>query len=176
MPSVVERYLKFAGFSLCVLAAGACAKLAPSDLNAQRPEPRFAEPPIVKKATENAALALSEQMDALEIEMDRLLASAADMRLAIEVMGPLPDPNAGIVHATWPEAARPLPPRTIYRKADETISTANLAGLTLPFPVTADTRLVVSSLPSEGAHGALCVELAALAGRCRPVVPIRAYR
>jgi hypothetical protein len=175
MPGPVVRYLRFAGASICVLAAGACAKLAPSDLNARRPDPRLAEPPVAQKPDETA-LSYDDQMAALETDMDALLDAAADLCLALDVMGPLPDPAAGVVHATWPEAAKPPGPRTIYRATPTPFSTANMTDLTLPFPVTADTRLVVSSLPGEGAHAALCVELAALAGSCRPAAPVRAYR
>jgi hypothetical protein len=173
MPRLVERYLKFAGFSLCVLAMGTCARLTPSDLNARRPEPRFAEPPAA--AVEHAAVVTpDDQMAALEADMDALGANAADLQLALKVMGPLPDPGAGTVYAAWPEAAKPPGHRTIYRKASEPISISKAAAIL--FPTGGDPRLVVASLPGEGAHGALCVELAALAGRCRPAAPVRAYR
>lgn len=171
---MVERYLKFAGFSLCVLAVGACAKLAaPSDLNARRPEPRFAEPPAA--AVQQAAVVThDDQMAALEADMDALGASGADLQLALKVMGPLPDPGAGTVHASWPEAAKPLAPRTKYREFAEPTSISKAAAIL--FAASGDTRLVAASLPGEGAHDALCVELAALAGACRPTAPVRAYR
>jgi hypothetical protein len=175
MPRLVERYLKFAGASLCVLALGACAKLAPSDLNMRRPEPRIAEPSAGLKAEEQAAAVVQiDQMAVLEAEMDALSANAADLQLAVKVMGPLPDPGAGSVYAAWPEAAKPPGSRTTYRKVIEATSISKAAAIL--FPASGDTRLVVSSLPGEGAHDALCVELAALAGRCRPAAPIRAYR
>jgi hypothetical protein len=146
---------------------GACARLVPSDLNARRPEPRFAE-------AQTPFAAQPEQTEALEAELDALLALAADLRLALDVMGPLPDPGAGTVHASWPDAAKPPGPRTIYRKVSEPTSISKAAAIL--FSAGGDTRLVVSSLPGEGAHDALCVELAALAGRCRPTAPVRAYR
>jgi hypothetical protein len=175
MPRLVERYLKFAGASLCVLALGTCAKLAPSDLNLRRPEPRLAGPPATQKAHEQAAVVpQTDEMAALEADMDALGANAADLQLAIKVMGPLPDPGAGSVYAAWPDAAKPPGPRTVYLKVIEPASISKAAAIL--FPTSGDTRLVVSSLPGEGAHDALCVELAALAGRCRPAAPIRAYR
>jgi len=167
MPRLVERYLKFAGASLCVLALGACARLVPSDLSARRPEPRFAE-------AHTPSAAQPEQTAVLEAELDALLAQAAAIRLALDVMGPLPDPGAGAVYAIWPDAAKPPGPRTIYRKVSEPTSISKAAAIL--FPTSGETRLVVSSLPGEGAHNALCVELAALAGRCRPAAPVRAYR
>jgi hypothetical protein len=173
MPRLVARYLKFAGFSLCLLAMGACARLAPSDLNARRPEPRFAEPSAA--AIEQAAAATHDDpMAALEADMDALGANAAALQLALRVMGALPDPGAGAVYAAWPDAAKPPGPRTAYRKVAEATSISKASAIL--FPNSGDTRLVVSSLPGEGAHDALCVELAALAGRCRPAAPIRAYR
>jgi hypothetical protein len=173
MPRLVERYLKFAGASLCVLAMGACARLAPPDLTARRPEPRFAQPPVA--AVEQAAIVTQDdQMAALETEMDALAANATDLQLAIKVMGPLPDPGAGAVYAAFPEAAKTPGPRTTYRKVSEPASISKAAAIL--FPASGDTRLVASSLPGEGARDALCVELAALAGRCRPAAPVRAYR
>ncbi|HEX5006473.1 MAG TPA: hypothetical protein VFV70_05135 [Hyphomonadaceae bacterium] len=172
MPRLVERYLRFAGASLCVLAVGACARLAPSDPDAFRPEPRFAEPSgatVEQAATHTDA----DPMAALEAEMDTLSARAADLQRAIAVMGPLPDPGAGLVYATWPDAAQ-IPARTTYRQVAQPTVMSKAAAIL--FPASGDTRLVVSSLPGEGAHDALCVELAALAGRCRPAAPIRAYR
>ncbi|HEY7798614.1 MAG TPA: hypothetical protein VIA80_07615 [Hyphomonadaceae bacterium] len=173
MPRLVERYLKFAGFSLCVLALGTCARLAPSDLNARRPEPRFAEPSVAA-FEQAAAIAPDDPMAVLEAQMDALGANAADLQLALKVMGPLPDPGAGTVLAAWPDAAKSPGPRTTYRKVIEPASISKASAIL--FPNSGDTRLVVASLPGEGAHDALCVELAALAGRCRPTAPIRAYR
>jgi hypothetical protein len=113
-------------------------------------------------------------MAALEAEMDALVADAVDLQLAIKVMGPLPDPGAGSVHAAFPDAAKPLPQRAVYRPVSEPTVIPKAAAVL--FSASGDTRLVVDALPGEGAHDALCVELSALAGRCRPVVPIRAYR
>ena len=176
MPRLVVRYLKFAGFSACLLAVGACAKLVSSDLSLRRPEPRFAEPPAAAFAEEQAsAITQAEQMAALEAETDALVADAADLQHALDVMGPLPDPGAGMVFATWPEAARPPGPRTSYRKPAALIAIPPSTAALL-FPVSSNSRLVVSSLPGEGARDALCVELAALAGRCRPAAPVPAYR
>ena len=173
MPSLVERYLKFAGASLCVLALGTCARLVPSDPDARRPEPRLAEPPAAAFAKEQTS-PQSAQMAALEATADALLAQAADLRLALDVMGPLPDPGAGAAYAIWPDAAKPPGPRTTYRPTSEPTSISKAAAIL--FSAGGDTRLVVSSLPAERAHGALCVELAALAGACRPAAPVRAYR
>lgn len=175
MPRLVERYLKFAGFSLCVLAMGTCARLASADLFANRPEPRFAEPPAAETPGDQAAApTLDDQMAALEADADALAANAADLKIAMDVMGPLPDPNAGLVYATWPDAAKPPGLRTNHRRFSGPTSISKAAAIL--FPASGDTRLVVSSPPGEGAHDALCVELAALAGRCRPAAPIRAYR
>ncbi len=173
MPMMVERYLKFAGFSFCVLALGACARLVPTDLAGRRPEPRTAQPPVTA-AEQAAAVTQDDQMAALEADLDVLAANAADLQLALKVMGPLPDPGAGTVHAAWPEAARPLAPRPVYRDVREPTAIPKAAAIL--YPASGDTRLVVSSLPGEGAHDALCVELAALAGACRPAAPVRAYR
>jgi hypothetical protein len=175
MPRLVVRYLRFAGFSACLLALGACARLVPSDLNARRPEPRFAEPPTAARADQQTpAVTQAEQMAALETEADALSANAADLRIALDVMGSLPDPGAGTVYAAWPEAAKPPGPRTIYRRVSEPASMSKAAAIL--FPTNGNARLVVSSLPGQGAHDALCVELAALAGACRPAAPVRAYR
>jgi hypothetical protein len=177
MSRLVERYLKFAGVSLCVLAMGACARLAPSDLSVRRPEPRFAEPPAAQKAGEQAVTVTREdQMAALEADTDALVARAADLRIALDVMGPLPDPGAGLAYATWPDAAKPPGPRTVYPKGPDRVSPPEAAAAALMFSASSDIRFVVGSLPGEGAHDALCVELAALAGACRPAAPVRAYR
>jgi hypothetical protein len=63
-----------------------------------------------------------------------------------------------------------------WRQMAQTAKGSKLAAFTPRFAaVGTETRLVVGSLPSPAAVDALCVEVSALAGACRPFVPVRAY-
>lgn len=72
-------------------------------------EPMFGDPPeagamaTAPQPVESEA----ERIEKLEAQMAMLSADVANIRTALAVMGPLPDPGAGLVQATFPEAAKP---------------------------------------------------------------------
>ncbi len=102
-------YLKFVAFSVAALGLSACARMQLSDPTQFAIEPMFGDPPeagamaTAPQPVESEA----ERIEKLEAQMAMLSADVANIRTALAVMGPLPDPGAGLVQATFPEAAKP---------------------------------------------------------------------
>jgi hypothetical protein len=93
MRSLVVAYVRFLAFSVTALTLAACAKLAPADLGMRRPEPKFGEPPeAAKMLTEQApSQSQAESVEALEHQVAVIDAELANLRKALDVMGPLPE-------------------------------------------------------------------------------------
>jgi hypothetical protein len=216
MRQQLVNYLRFAGFSLAVLAVGIFTKLTPAAY-ALPVDPPEGDPQAAGSAApkhQAAPQAEADRIDALEREVARLDAELVNLRKALSLMGPLPDhADLSLPVDTRPVEAEsaanrdplanirqsdlyaPAPPLTggsslFYeaelgsfksRQAAEAdwrriSKVSRLTGLDPRYvTVGADTRLKVGPLPSEAAAKSLCVELSALAGACRPVVPVRAY-
>lgn len=88
----LASYLRFAGFSVAALAIAACAKLAPAHAET-RPEPQFGDPPEAGQmaATPSATVSEAERIAALEAQVEKLGDEIAHLRMALDVLGPLPE-------------------------------------------------------------------------------------
>jgi hypothetical protein len=94
MRQQIINYLRFAGFSVTALAMAAFLKLTGQPAWAGPPEPRLGEAPKASK-NEPAAETDDQRLDQLEAEIDRLSKELANLRAALDLMGPLPD-HAGL--------------------------------------------------------------------------------
>lgn len=93
MQKRLVKYLRLVGFSLSAVAVAICTRLAPPGLTAEAQEPRFANAPAPNdiapdffgEEQEDARMAaLQARLDAVDVEI-------ANLRKALEVLGPLPD-------------------------------------------------------------------------------------
>src|SRR5262245_25658510 len=87
---VINRF-RFAGFSVTALALMAFLKLAPAAYALNPPEPRLGEAPKTAEATQSGNSSEAERIAALEVDIARLEADIANLRNALNIMGPLPD-------------------------------------------------------------------------------------
>jgi cell division septation protein DedD len=112
MRKLLVSYLRFVAFSVVALGLSACARMQLSDPTLFALEPKLGEPPEAGAMIDKPADGLTDEqrIEALEAQMEVLGANVANIRRALEVMGPLPDPHAGLVAATLPEAAKPRDP------------------------------------------------------------------
>jgi hypothetical protein len=99
-------------FSVVALGLSACARMHLSDPTMFALEPKLGEPPEAGAMVDKPADGMTEdqRIEALEAQMAALGADSANIRRALDVMGPLPDPQAGLVAATFPEIAKPRDP------------------------------------------------------------------
>ena len=104
---MLVSYLRFVGISVVALAAAACAKLAPAELGPSRPEPLIGEAP--KASEQNAPKTTLARVEALEHQVEALNGELTNLRKALEVMGPLPEPTE-IFIATAMNDASPADP------------------------------------------------------------------
>jgi len=109
MRKLVVSYFRFVAFSVVALGLSACARMNLSDPTMFALEPKLGEPPEVGAMVDKPADGMTDEqrIEALEAQMEALGADIANIRRALDVMGPLPDPHAGLVAATMPEAAKP---------------------------------------------------------------------
>jgi len=112
MRKLVASYLRFVAFSVVALGLSACARMHLSDPTMFALEPKLGEPPEAGAMVDKPADGMTEdqRIEALEAQMAALGADSANIRRALDVMGPLPDPHAGLVAATFPEIAKPRDP------------------------------------------------------------------
>jgi hypothetical protein len=207
MRDLLVSYLKWMAFSIAALGLSACARMHMSDPTLFAVEPKLGEPPEAG-AMANAQQVQeteAERIEKLEAQLAALGADVANIRKALDVMGPLPDPGAGTVQASFPEAAKPAAVSHLYaqapamgeggrslfyeaelgsfrsRRAAEdcwrrVAGEAGAADLNPRFTITgAETKLTVGPLLSEAAVSALQVEASSLSGPCRVTAPVRAY-
>ena len=94
MHSGVVRYLRLAGLSVAALAVAACAKIAPSETASGRPEPLVGEPPESgQMAASTQPVSEADRIAALEAQVAALDSQIVHLRKALDVLGPLPDPD-----------------------------------------------------------------------------------
>ena len=92
MRSWIVSYLRFAGFSVAALAIAACARIVPSEGLAGRPEPLIGEPPEAgQMAAQPESVSETDRVAALEAQVAALDSQIAHLRMALDVMGPLPE-------------------------------------------------------------------------------------
>jgi hypothetical protein len=207
MRELLIGYLKWMAFSVVALGLSACARMHMSDPTLFAVEPKLGEPPEAGAManTPHVHETEAERIEKLEAQMAALGADVANIRKALDVMGPLPDPGAGTVQASFPEAARPGAVSHLYSPAPtlgeggqslfyeaelgsfrskraaqdcwrRVAGEASMADLNPRFTVIgAETRLTVGPLLSEAAVNTLQVETSAISGPCRVTAPVRAY-
>jgi hypothetical protein len=207
MRELLVGYLKWMAFSVAALGLSACARMQIADPTLFAVEPKLGDPPEAGAMadTPHASGTEAERIETLEAQMAALGADVANIRRALETMGPLPDPGAGSVQASFPQAAKPAAMSHLYapaptlgedrrslfyeaelgsfrsKKAAEDCwrrlaGEAGMADLNARFTVIgAETSLTVGPLPSEAAVNALQVETSALFGSCRVAAPVRSY-
>ncbi len=112
MREQLVSYLRFVAFSAVALGLSACARMHLSDPTQFAIEPMFGDPPEVGALTDAPQVheTDAERIEKLENQMAALDADAASIRTALAVMGPLPDPGAGLVQATFPGVAKAAGP------------------------------------------------------------------
>ena len=84
-------YLRFIGFSAVALVFAACVKIAPAEAAANPAEPLFGDPPEAGQTTTPAVQTEEDRITALEAQVNALGAEIAQLRKALDVLGPLPD-------------------------------------------------------------------------------------
>lgn len=205
MRQYLVRYLRSIGVSTAAFGLAVCVPMAAAQTPAQKPEPRFGEAPASDTAQTDASAAetLAAAEAALEADMAAATAQISNIRKVMEVLGPLPehpglfipvsmageaprsraelyavapklDRSASLFHqAELGSFATRAAAETRWRALAETNKLASLAPAYAD--VGAEVRLSAGPLDSVAQVEALCVELTALGGPCRPVVPIRAW-
>jgi len=167
-----------------------------------RPEPRFGEAPAADVTALQPA-SEADLLAAAELQLAAAEAEFSNIRKVMDVLGPLPDHPELFIPFTLDEApARDISqlyavaPKfdrssSLFHQAElgsfatqraaedrwrQLSETNRLAGLAPAYAdVAGEVRLRAGPLAGEDEVKALCVELAALAGPCRVVVPVRAW-
>ncbi|HVY88423.1 MAG TPA: SPOR domain-containing protein [Hyphomonadaceae bacterium] len=122
MQKHVVNYLRFVAFSVVALGLSACMKIAPSDGVYARPEPLFGDPP--KSAAETPKQTDAQRLAALEAQVETIDTEIANLKKALEVMGPLPDHADMFVPTSQAEIDGDVAPTD-----PETVAAARLARL-----------------------------------------------
>lgn len=92
MRSWLDRYLRFAGFSVAALAVIACVRITPAEAFTGHPEPLIGDPPEAgQMAAKPETISEDERISALEAQVAALDSQLADLRKAFDVLGPLPE-------------------------------------------------------------------------------------
>jgi hypothetical protein len=205
MRQYLVRYLRAIGVSTAAFGLAVCVPMAAAQTPAQKPEPRIGDAPASDASQTGASDAdvLAAAEAALEADMAAAAAQFSNIRKVMEVLGPLPE-HPGLFIPVSMEGEAPRSRAELYavapkfdrsaslfhqaelgsfasRTAAETrwrqlAETNKLASLVPAYAdVGAEVRLSAGPLDSAAQVEALCVELSALGGPCRPVVPIRAW-
>jgi hypothetical protein len=205
MHQFLARYLRSFGVSAAAFGLAVCTPLAAAQTLAHQPEPRFRDAPAsdASETEAPAAEVLAAQEAALEADVAAAAAQISNIRKVMEVLGPLPehpglfipvsletdtprdraefyavapklDRSASLFHqAELGSFASRAAAESAWRQLAETNKLATLAPAYAD--VGAEVRLTAGPLDSAAEVAALCVELSALSGPCRPVAPIRAW-
>lgn len=204
MRQYLVRYLRSIGVSTAAFGLAVCVPMAAAQTLAHQPEPRFRDAPASDASDTEApaAAVLAAQEAALEADVAAAAAHISNIRKAMEVLGPLPEHpglfipvsmeeeaprNRADLYAVAPKLDRSA---SLFHQAElgsfasrdaaegrwrQLAETNKLASLAPAYAdVGAEVRLSAGPLDSAADVAALCVELSALGGHCRPVVPIRA--
>lgn len=93
MQKYLVNYLRLVGFSLSAIAVALCTRLAPPGLTAEAQEPRFADAPAPTDIAPDffGDEAEDVRMAALQARLDVVDTEIANLRKALDVLGPLPD-------------------------------------------------------------------------------------
>jgi cell division septation protein DedD len=207
MRGLLVSYLKWMAFSIAALGLSACARMHMPDPALLAGEPKVGEPPEAGAMTyqPQAQTIEADRIEKLEAQVAALGADVANIRKALEVIGPLPDPGAGSVQASFQSAARPaaMPhlyapapamseaSRSLFYEAElgsfrskqaaeacwrRLAGEASMVDLNPRFTLMgAETMLSVGPVLSEAAVNALKVEISAISGPCQGWAPIRAH-
>ncbi len=201
MRQYLVRHLRSIGVSAAAFGLAICAPLAAAQAPAPRPEPRFGEAPAGEAPAQHVPA--GDQIAPLEADLAAVDAEIANIRKALDVLGPLPDHPGLFIPVSLDDGAGrdisqlyAVAPKidsanSLFHQAElgsfasriaaeerwrQLSETNRLAGLRPAYAdVGGQVRLVAGPLGSAAEVEALCVELAALAGPCRPVAPIRAW-
>lgn len=191
-------YLRLLGFSVCLLAVALCTRFGPAANAAPlAPEARFSAPP---RESDMAALPLvpteQEQVASLETNLTALSAEIADLTLALDVLGPLPDHPELFIPVMLSDSEDRTPGDTARRFSPVARSGnlhcgrphAGLGVLAGPHPCISGIGGTPASYDApfhnvrtdgndveDATLAALCVELSAISGPPRVVAPIRAW-
>jgi hypothetical protein len=198
MSKSVAGHLRIAVCSFLAFVAAASSRFVSAEAQALRAEPRFGEPPAGAGLNEPGAS--SDRVAELEKQVARLNAELANLRRALDVMGPLPDHAQYFVPVEMNEPAAPanyaIAPKlqdgqslfyeadlaTFSARADAEAAWARFAahidqpGLEPRYDSASSTvRLGAGPFTNQASIDALCVELAALTAQCGVTAPIRAF-
>jgi hypothetical protein len=197
MRDYLVSYLRLLGFSLCLLAVALCMRFGPAaNAATPAPEPRFSAPP---REAHMAAFPLApteeEQVASLETNLMDLSAEIADLTLALDVLGPLPDHPELFIPVMLSDSEDSAPGDTVRRFSPVARSGNSHCGMPhAGLGVLAGLHRRISGIGGAPASydapfhnvrmdwndvedatlAALCVELSAISGPPRVVAPIRA--
>jgi hypothetical protein len=176
--------LRFLGFSLWALALTLGGRLAALPAEAATPEPRFGQAPA---SAIDALASEAERLAGLQAQLAAAEEEIANLRKALELLGPLPDHPGLFIPVTREELAqRSTTSSTHLFHHAELGAATQLAATpvslvdTLPGydDITRAIRLAPEFVSGDFGHAtvdALSVELSALAGPVRAVIPVRAW-
>ncbi len=172
--------LRLLGASLAVLAA-ACARLAPSAGLSTPPEPRFSDAPSSDQLAADAVRRDDQaRIVALEARLAAISADMANLRKALDVLGPLPD-HADLfipVDLAEMDEASPAATQALLGHAGLGCFAAAMDTPDFTEPLGLEYHGlgegVQVSVSEDAAISALCIQLSAIAGPARAVAPIRA--
>ena len=198
MRDYLVSYLRLLGFSVCTLAVALCVRFGPAaNAATPAPEPRFSAPP---PEADMAALPLppteEELVASLEAKLTVLSAEIADLTLALDVLGPLPD-HPGLFIPVMLSGSGDSTPADTARRFSPVARSGNPhcgmthAGLAVLAGLQRRTSDIGGALArydapphnvrmdwndaEDATLAALCVELSAVSGPPRVVAPIRAW-
>lgn len=205
MRQYLVRYLRSIGVSTAAFGLALCVPMAAAQVPSHEPEPRIGEAPVTdaSPADASAAETLAAAEVALEADMAAATAQISNISKVMDILGPLPEHpglfipvslkgeaprNRAELYAVAPKIGRSV---SLFHQAElgsfatraaaetrwrQLAETNKLASLVPAYAdVGAEVRLSAGPLDSAAQVEDLCVELTALGGPCRPVVPIRAW-
>jgi hypothetical protein len=197
MNQLIVSYLRVAAVGLAAFVVCACARIGASGANALA-DPKLGDPPVERDNSGSVSAAETEtaRVDALELALARLDNQISNLKLALALMGPLPEapefvtisppamPGDHPAPARYEAAAQVEAATVLFFEAElariPERNVSNLRELTGANPRyragDSVVRLTAGALTSDATADLLCVELSALAGPCRGFAPVRAYR
>lgn len=174
--------LRLLGASLAALAAVACVRLAPPRTASAPPEPRFSDaPPADQLAADAVQRDDQARVMALEARLAVIETEIVNLRKALDVLGPLPE-HADLfipVELAELDEVSPAATQALFDHAGLGCFAAAMDTPDFPDPLGLDydglDEGMQVSVPEDAVISALCVQLSAITGPARAVVPIRAW-